>query len=482
MLKVLDEFAGAGGTSQGVHAVPGTELIFAANHNRQAVDSHAANFPDVEHFVEDIARTDITKFPSADIFCSSPSCPPWTDARGKRRDFDNTTQGVLFGEKEPDPEIKRARALMEEVPRYLRAMNLRGTPVLVGMVENVVQVRKWDEWDRWIKEIEAEGYEVKVIAYNSAHARPVRCEWSPQSRNRAYVAYWHKKLGRRPDWDKWLRPRAWCPTCDKTVDAIQVFKQPGTDMGTHGRHGQYYYRCPNSTCRHRIVEPETLGADTAIDWTIAGTRLAEREEPLAPATIERIVAGLLKYMPAQPTAPSGQVPILGETEPTRPTTAPDGWEPFIVPLRGGGDKGRFRPVSAPLTTVTASGNHHGLVTAPNARLQRLLVPYYSNGRARPVTDPVGTITTKDRWSLITHQLLEGGRIHLDDVRFRMLTPAEIGKAMAFRPGYIVLGSAKDQVRQYGNAVTPPVAELIISALVEAITGEDLPRDVLALAA
>ena len=45
--------------------------------------------------------------------------------------------------------------------------------------------------------------------------------------------------------------------------------------------------------------------------------------------------------------------------------------------------------------------------------------------------------------------------------------------MAFTPDYIVLGNKRQRVRQYGNAVTPPVAEVLMSALVEAITGQDL---------
>jgi DNA (cytosine-5)-methyltransferase 1 len=50
----------------------------------------------------------------------------------------------------------------------------------------------------------------------------------------------------------------------------------------------------------------------------------------------------------------------------------------------------------------------------------------------------------------------------------------IAAAMAFDPDYRVLARAKrDKVRLYGNAVTPPVAEIIGSALVEAITGEPL---------
>lgn len=56
----------------------------------------------------------------------------------------------------------------------------------------------------------------------------------------------------------------------------------------------------------------------------------------------------------------------------------------------------------------------------------------------------------------------------------MLKPPEIGRAMAFTDGYTVLGTQREKVRQYGNAVTPPVAEVLISALAEAITGEVLP--------
>ena len=56
----------------------------------------------------------------------------------------------------------------------------------------------------------------------------------------------------------------------------------------------------------------------------------------------------------------------------------------------------------------------------------------------------------------------------------MLEPHEIARGMALTPGYTVLGTKRDRVRQLGNAVTPPVAEVIVSALVEAITGEALP--------
>ncbi len=51
--------------------------------------------------------------------------------------------------------------------------------------------------------------------------------------------------------------------------------------------------------------------------------------------------------------------------------------------------------------------------------------------------------------------------------------------MSFADQYIVLGSKRERVRQYGNAVTPNCAEVIVCALVEAITGEDIDRHVTA---
>jgi DNA (cytosine-5)-methyltransferase 1 len=45
--------------------------------------------------------------------------------------------------------------------------------------------------------------------------------------------------------------------------------------------------------------------------------------------------------------------------------------------------------------------------------------------------------------------------------------------MGFAKDYWVKGSKRDQVRGYGNAVTPPAAEILVPALVEAISGEIL---------
>ena len=97
------------------------------------------------------------------------------------------------------------------------------------------------------------------------------------------------------------------------------------------------------------------------------------------------------------------------------------------------------------------------------------MPYYGNGAPRSVNDPIGALTTRDRYALVR------GEVDIDDVLFRMLEPHEIGRAMSFADEYVVLGNKREKVRQYGNAVTPNAAEVLVCALVEAITGEEIDR-------
>jgi DNA (cytosine-5)-methyltransferase 1 len=138
-------------------------------------------------------------------------------------------------------------------------------------------------------------------------------------------------------------------------------------------------------------------------------------------------------------------------------------------MRNNGSRGdggeHCTPAVEPLRTLTAAG-HQSLLTWEH--LAHLLVPYYRTGVARPAAEPVGSVTTRDRVGLASPA------VDVNDVLFRMLEPHEIGAAMAFVHGYEVVGSKRERVRQYGNAVTPPVAEVLISALTEAITGERLP--------
>lgn len=193
--------------------------------------------------------------------------------------------------------------------------------------------------------------------------------------------------------------------------------------------------------------------------------------------------------------------------------------PFIAELRGGGSTAR--KVTDAASTFTASGNHHGLVTPaggswnddarPTSEALRalttrdaygLVMPYYGTSRGtQDTTKPIGTLTTVDRYALITRHnsskgdgaemstpvaeylrtltttaqqsILTPGDIkaaeaHVDDCLFRMLEPHEVAAGMAFPANYIWGGTRRERVKLCGNAVTPPAARDLMAAVVESL--------------
>ena len=51
---------------------------------------------------------------------------------------------------------------------------------------------------------------------------------------------------------------------------------------------------------------------------------------------------------------------------------------------------------------------------------------------------------------------------VDACLYRMLTPREVLRAQAFDDDYIVTGTKDEQVKQIGNAVSPPAAEWLLT--------------------
>ncbi len=117
-------------------------------------------------------------------------------------------------------------------------------------------------------------------------------------------------------------------------------------------------------------------------------------------------------------------------------------------------------VDEPISTISCSGAHH-------AEVQAFLVKYFSTGKAKPVDEPLDTVTTKDRFALVT---VHGEEYVIADIRMRMLQPKELFKAQGFPDDYIIDRdyegneySKSKQVARCGNAVTPPVATALVRA-------------------
>lgn len=459
-LTLTDMFCGAGGSSTGAISVPGIEVRTAMNHWARAIETHNANHQDTTHVMADISQVDPRYVVNSDILWASPECTNHSVAKGKKR---TTNQPDLFGESIADEAADRSRATMWDVPRFAEHHDYR-----LIITENVVDAARWVMFDAWLMAMASLGYDHHIVYMNSMHAQLGGLP-APQSRDRMYVMFW-KKGNRRPDFDR-LRPKAYCHTCDQTVTAMQSFKK----LERWGRYkAQYQWRCPNTTCRNQVIEPGWLPAAAAIDWTLRGERIGDRTRPLAPKTLARILAGLAKYgaHPISIDAVRG-APILSavDSEPFQTQTT-SYTRSLLVPVEGRQGK-EAQLASAAMRTQTTRNE-----TA-------LLMPYYGSSKPQKVDQPIGTLTTVDRYAMITlrgqnapksprdvmdtfaangnhHGLMSLEPPKVEDCTFRMLEPHEITAGMAFPKTYIMTGNKREQVKQAGNAVTPPAARDLVT--------------------
>ncbi|HHH0339328.1 TPA: DNA cytosine methyltransferase [Yersinia enterocolitica] len=173
----------------------------------------------------------------------------------------------------------------------------------------------------------------------------------------------------------------------------------------------------------------------------------------------------------------------------------------LVQLRGTCRDGK--PITEPVPTLTAGGNHVGIINA-------FLTKYYGTGGAVDLSEPIHAVTTKERFGLVENnfdvepltdeqrynawncarlvdhfsdlpddwplfpaprpQYLSVGEYIIVDICMRMLIARELYNASGFPPDYIIdrdidgtLWPKSEQVARCGNAVPPPFAEALVRA-------------------
>jgi DNA (cytosine-5)-methyltransferase 1 len=184
-----------------------------------------------------------------------------------------------------------------------------------------------------------------------------------------------------------------------------------------------------------------------IDWSIEAPSIFNRKKDLSPNTLRRINKGIEKFV------------INNKT-------------PFIVP---GEEKAAFLTsyytetssyevrglsLDSPLHTITAGGNRFALVTA-------FLTKYYGQGFGQGIDEPLHTITTKDRFGLVT---VKSQNYKIIDIGLRMLQPEELFIGQGFPSNYIIdrdyngkMYPKSKQIARCGNAVPPPFADALVRA-------------------
>lgn len=433
-LTAVDLFCGAGGFSTGMYQAAeslGKKLrLVGVNHWPVAIDTHGTNHPDAELYCESLDSLDPRKVMRGrrlDILLASPECIGHSRAKGGKPVKDQsraTAWHVLRWAEALNPRVllaENVREFMEWGP-----VNSKGYPI---------KKRKGEIFQSFISALVSLGYSVKYRVLNAANYGDAT------TRERLFIVATKARIGpRHPD--------------------PSHAKMPGLLGERHWR-----------------------SAREIIDWSLVGAPIHLRKKPLADATMRRIEIGIRRYWGewAEPF-----IVVLRGTSTTKsvdvplPTVTAGGGhfaliEPFLTQSEHGE---RVYSIDAPMPTITASSRGFGIVEpfmlgqqsgstprgignpAPTIAIsgaislvEPLIINYYGNGSAKPVSVPLDTITTKDRFALVEAGIL--------GISYRMFQPHELSAAMSFPSGYKFSGTKTDVVRQIGNAVPVRTAKALI---------------------
>lgn len=183
-----------------------------------------------------------------------------------------------------------------------------------------------------------------------------------------------------------------------------------------------------------------------IDWSIGVPSIFDRKTPLVKNTLKRIERGFNKFV----------------VEAENPFMVNEDIAAFLISYYTERTENEVRGLSlnTPLHTITAGGNRFAVVYA-------WLTKYYGQSTAQGLTEPLHTITTKDRFALTTCLVKDKQVI---DIGLRMMKPHELYAAQGFPENYLFqyYPDGKkirhdEQIKRVGNSVPPPFAEALVRA-------------------
>ena len=370
-LLYIDLFCGAGGTSTGVGNAryageQCAKVIACVNHDVNAIASHAANHPDALHFTEDIRTLELspliahvkrmkTIYPDAQIVLwASLECTNFSKAKGGQpRDADS-------------------RTLAEHLFRYIEAID----PDYI-QIENVEEFMSWGDMDE--------------------NGKPIS-----KDKGRCYEIWKRNVMRYGYDFDWRILNAADYGAYTTRKRFFGIFAKKGMPIvfpsATH---------CKNGKSDMFGSMEKWKPVKEVLDFSDEGDSIFCRKKPLAEKTLERIYAGLIKFVAGGKDVfivkynsmnRNGKYLAPGVDEPC-PTVATQNRLAlakvnFLSKQFSGHPESKNISVDEPAGTITCK-DHHAFVSA-----------YYGNGHNHSVELPAPTVTTKDRLALINSVFID----------------------------------------------------------------------------
>lgn len=370
-LLYIDLFCGAGGTSTGINTsrLNGDEcakVIACVNHDANAIASHAANHQNALHFTEDIRTLELSPLVTHVNRCRQEH-PEVLTALWASLECTNFSKA-----KGGQPRDADSRTLAEHLFRYIDAID----PDYI-QIENVEEFMSWGDVDekgkpvskdkgksylKWVNRIRRYGYEFERRIMNAADYGAYT------SRKRFFGIFAKKGL-----------PIVWPEqTHYKAKD-----------------HGLFSDLQPWKPVRD------------VLDFSIEGKSIFDRKKPLAEKTLERIHAGLIKFVAGGKSAfmvkynsmnQNGKYvpPSLDDPCPTVATQQRLALAQvsFLSKQFSGNPEDKNISIDGPAGTITTI-DHHAFISV-----------HYGNGFNTSCNSPAATLTTKDRMALVQISFLD----------------------------------------------------------------------------
>lgn len=373
MIKLfyIDLFCGAGGTSTGVENARYADeqcakVVACVNHDANAIASHAANHPDALHFTEDIRTLELSPlvahvermkkiYPDAYVVLwASLECTNFSKAKGGQ------------------PRNADSRTLAEHLFRYIESID----PDYI-QIENVEEFMSWGDMDEKGHPISKD----KGRCYE---------KWKRNVKRYGYDFDW--RILNAADYGAYTTRKRFFGIFAKRGLPI-VFPEP-----THCKDGK-------NDMFGRLEKWKPV--KEVLDFSDEGESIFCRKKPLAEKTLERIYAGLIKFVAGGKEAfivkynsmsRTGKYQAPSVDEPC-PVVATQGRLAlakvnFLSKQFSGHPDSENISVEGPSGTITCK-DHHAFVSA-----------YYGNGHNHSVELPAPTVTTKDRLALVNSVFID----------------------------------------------------------------------------
>ena len=359
------------------------KVIACVNHDANAILSHQANHPDTLHFTEDIRTLELSPlishlnkmkslYPDAlVVLWASLECTNFSKAKGGQpRDADS-------------------RTLAEHLLRYIESIK----PNYI-QIENVEEFMSWGKLDenghplsrfngtdyvRWVKQVKAYGYEFDYRLLNAAD----------------FGAYTSRKR------------------------FFGLFAQIGLPIAfpipTYAKDGD---------SGMFLTYKKWKAVRDVLDLQEEGVSIFQRKKPLCEKTLQRIYAGLVKFVAGGKEKHDAWILKYNSMNQSAQHNAPSIDEPcptvavqnrlglvklnFLSKQFSGEPMSKNQSIEQPAGTVTCV-DHHALVSA------KFISEYYGgNEHNHSLNVPASTITTKDRHAFVTAYFGNGYNSSIDE--------------------------------------------------------------------